>query len=239
MSGYDEMRKKGFRDVCGLLIGIDDKEMYRYCMENRLLLRRCYEDIDELMRSKERFPVVIKELGIDGYEREFIIYKVRLVREIILIDGKINPLIEYISKREREYRSEIMQKKKNELGERGGYIGGFVPYGYYHKDKKLYIDDYESFVVKFVFYRYSQGCSCGGIAKELTLRGFKNRNGNPFRACSVQNIIDNKRLYQGYRTYKGMEVKGEHKGILEDSERLLTEEWKNRVFDAQTEARIM
>ena len=50
--------------------------------------------------------------------------------------------------------------------------------------------------------------------------------------------IKNKRVYQGYVIYKGEEVKGNFAGILEDTEELLTKEWKERVFDSATEARI-
>lgn len=238
MATYEEKRDKGFIDVVGLLIGIDEDALYRYCVENRLILRDCYDTVEEVMNSKGKTPVVIKELGIDGYEKEFVLFKLIVKRGVILIDGEINELTAYIGNREREYQRETMQKTRDAKGYNGGYVGGYIPYGYYHKDKKLYIDDYESFIVKFVFYRHSQGCSVSGITKELNLRKFKNRNGNKFTTTSVKGILDKKRLYQGYTTYKGKEVKAEFRGILEDTADLLTDEWKNRVFDAATEARI-
>lgn len=238
MYNKEDKREKGFKDVDALVVGIDRDTVNRYCKENRLILNECYSSVIEVIDSKKRTPIVIKETGYEGREREFYLYKIGIKREIILIDGEMDDLTLYMINKEKEYRYETNIRRRDEKGFKGGYTGGFIPYGYYYKNKGLYMDDYESFIVKFVFYRHSQGCSVTGITKELNLRKFKNRNGNPFNSCSIYSILDNKRFYQGYTVYKGKEVKGDYVGILEDSEALLTEEWKNRVFDCATEARI-
>ena len=155
------------------------------------------------------------------------------------MDNEIPEWIKEFSIRERQYMKEITQRGVKKKKSEGKFLGGKTPYGYYMVNKKLYIDEYESFVVKFVYYRDSQSCSHNGIAKELNLRGFRNRNGNEFQAISIENILKNRRIYQGYLKNGDEEVKGEFKGILEDSEELLTEEWKNRVFSKETEERIL
>lgn len=238
MYNKEDKREKGFKDVDVLLVGVDRDTAIRYCKENRLIPNEYYNDVIEVLDDTRKTPILIKDTGYSERDNEFYLYKIGVKRGIILMDGEMDETTLYMIEKEREYRNLTNVRRRDKRGYDGGYTGGFVPYGYYHKDKKLYIDDYESFIVKFVFYRHSQGCSLNGITKELNLRKFKNRNGNNFSVCSISNIIDNKRFYQGYTTYKGKEVKGEYTGILEDSEALLTEEWKNRVFDSATEARI-
>ena len=194
-------------------------------------------DIDTALYSKERPEGYVIDIE-DENERRYVAYKLGCRGFVRFADNSYDALISYFIEREKtywEHAREIGRKKKRESG---GFVGGCVPYGYYRANKKIYVDEYESFVVKFCFYRYSQNCGYGGIAKELNLRGFKNRKGNPFKAGSIESIIKNKRLYQGYFTYGDKEIKGEFRGILEDSEELLTKEWKERVFDQATEAKI-
>ena len=234
MATYEEMREKGFIDVDLYKI----EGTHRYGMENRFIIRKEYNSLDDVMYSKERTPLVIESTEELEEGWEFKVFKILTKREIIIMEGEIPEWIIKFSEKEREYQKEKTKRSRAAKGEKGGYLGGKVPYGYYTVNKRLYIDDYESFVVKFVFYRRSQGCSLGGIAKELTLRGFRNRSGKEFATASVDSILRNKRLYQGYITFEGKEIKGQFKGILEDTESLLTEEWKNRVFSSSIEARL-
>lgn len=230
---YDEYRANGYKEVWG----IGDKDLIRrFCNAERLLLTKVV-DIDTALydANKPEGFVIEEDLGED---RKFLAYKLGCRGFVKFLDGYSDPEVDYFIKREKEYWKRARSVGREKKRESGKYMGGVVPYGYYVLKKKLYIEEYEAFVVKFVFYRFSMGCSYGGIAKELNLRKFKNRNGNPFKAGSIKSIIENRRLYQGYFTYGGKEVKGDFTGILEDSEELLTKEWVNRVFDEATEARI-
>lgn len=234
MATYEEMRDKGFIDVD--LYGIGD--IHRFCMENRLIPNEIYKDVDSLIYSNRKTPIVISDKRLLGEEWEFKLFRIGVKREIMLVNDTVPEWILKFSENERSYERERTKRSRAAKGKRGGYLGGYVPYGYYNINKKLYVDDYESFVVKFVFYRYLNGCSINGIAKELNLRGFVNRKDKPFGAGSIDGIIKNKRLYQGYTTFDGEEVKGDYRPILEESSELLTKEWKERVFDSATEARI-
>ena len=227
---HEEKREKGFIDVDG--VG-EESELYRYCVENRLILRKVYNDIEEVLYGKDKRPVVLT-----GEYDDYTLFKIGVKRDVILRDGEIPGWIREFSLRDREYQKEFTKRTRAAKGRRGGYLGGSPPYGYYAVNKRLHIDDYESFVVKFVYYRYMQGCNKYGIAKELNLRGFRTRTDKEFQISNIDCILNNRRLYQGYVTFQGEEHKAEFRGILEDSNELLTEEWKNRVFDSATEARI-
>jgi len=230
MVSYEKRREKGFIDVDGY--GNED-ELYSWCVSNRLILRKVYDEYEEVLYGKDRRPIVMQ-----GKFSDFDLYKIGIKREIILTDGEVPQWVKDFSEKEREWVKGFTKRTRDKKGKRGGFLGGSPPYGYYNVNKKLHVDDYESFVVKFVYYRYSMGCKPYGIAKELNLRGFRNRNGNEFQTISIENILKNKRIYQGYLTFEGKEIKAEFRGILEDTEELLTEEWKNRVFDSAVEARI-
>lgn len=236
MASNEEKRNKGFIDVD--LYGIEDDAVYGFCMENRLIANDIYRDVESVMYSKSKTPIVIKDVKLLGKEWEYWLFKIGTKRDIYLIEGEYPEWIKRFSELEKAYNREMVKRGKDAKGKDGGYLGGYVPYGYYVAKKKLLIDDYESFVVKFVYYRRSQGCAISGITKELNLRGFRNRQGKEFSPGSIENILKNKRFYQGYTTYDGEEIKGKYKGILEDSLELLTEEWKRNVFDAETEAKI-
>lgn len=230
---YEEYRANGFKEVWG----IGDRDLIRrFCYAERLYLTKIV-DLDTALydANKPEGFVIETDFGID---KKYIAFKLGCRGFVKFIDGYSDEEVEYFIKKEKEYWQRARTVGREKKKESGKYMGGVVPYGYYVLKKKLYIEEYEAFVVKFVFYRFSMGCSYGGIAKELNLRKFKNRNGNPFKAGSIKSIIDNKRLYQGYFTYGDKEVKGDFKGILEDSEELLTKDWVNRVFDEATEARI-
>lgn len=232
---YEEYRANGYREVWG----IGDRDLIRrFCYKERLLLTKMV-DIDTALYDAEKPEGFV--IGCDfesEYEKKYIAYKLGCRGFVKFLDGYNDAEIDFFIKREKEYWERARTIGREKRRESGKYMGGVVPYGYYALKKKLYIEEYEAFVVKFVFYRFSQGCGYGGIAKELNLRKFKNRNGNPFKAGSIKSIIGNKRLYQGYFTYKDKEIKGDFKGILEDSEELLTKDWINRVFDKETEAKI-
>lgn len=232
---YEEYKANGYREVWG----IGNKDVIRrYCNRERLLLTKVV-DIDTALYSADKPEgFVIEEVIEDERERKYLAYKLGCRGFVLFIDGYTDADVDYFIKREKEYWEKARSIGREKKKQSGKYMGGVVPYGYYVMKKKLYVEEYEAFVVKFVFYRFSQGCGYSGIARELNLRKFKNRNGNPFKAGSIKSIIENKRLYQGYFTYKDGEVKGDFKGILEDSEELLTKEWTNRVFDKETEAKI-
>lgn len=104
----------------------------------------------------------------------------------------------------------------------GGYAGGKAPFGYYVKDGRLLIDEYEKPIVELIFkldntpnekgYRTSYGA----IAEALNKKGYRQRNGKEFSKGTVYQIILNKKTYQGYYKYgrDGKWVKGIHERII-------------------------
>lgn len=104
----------------------------------------------------------------------------------------------------------------------GGYAGGKAPFGYYVKDGRLLIDEYERPVVEFIFkldntpnekgYRTSYR----EITRQCNKKGYRQRNGKEFTVGTIAQIIKNRQTYQGYYKYgkEGKWVKGIHERII-------------------------
>lgn len=229
------------------------KELTDYGKEHRLLLEKIYcDDGDreqlhqlcylESMKNKPKKVLLrtIDDLG-EGYEKDFMSYLLGWRGfEVFCIDGSnVSPIIGYMTSRDREIRVEKMTRGRERKAKSGNVVNGRSRYGYYWYDGKHYIDKYEAFVVKFIFYRRAQGCSYYMIANELNLRGFRNRNDRKFWASGMKKIIDRKRFYQGYYTYNGVEYKGSHTPILsEDESNLFDKRFENKMMNEEDEAKL-
>lgn len=60
--------------------------------------------------------------------------------------------------------------------EHGNYIGGHRLFGYNIENKKVYINEQEAKVVKYVYERYAKGISKKEIAKELNKMGYRHNS---------------------------------------------------------------
>lgn len=233
---------------------LKEQSIRDYCMENRYSIETIYSDIGgdnrlndvmyaEKMKCKPKILIVpaVKDMQSEGLElsyREFLIAQ-RGFR-IIFIDGSaMDETAVFFAKRESEIRVKRMDVGRDRLAREGIFPNGRNPYGYYAMDTKLYVDKYEAFIVRFIFYRRSQGCSYYMIATELNQRNFVNRNNSSFFPMSIENVVRRKRFYQGYFTYLGEERKGKHTPLLsEDEECLWGEEFEKRILDEESEAKL-
>lgn len=230
----DDLIKGGFKEVWLYTTAEKKKEMEYYCFERRLLIDKTFigeEGMDYLLYSdlSDKKPLICDE-WIGNFETLKLMSR---GMEIIYRDGTSTDWVKEIVDKETAWKSEKATRSKRKKQLEGGYVGGGVPYGYYSLKKKLYIDTYEKFIVEFVFFRRSQGITKPNIAKELNLRKFKNHSGREFTTDNIDQILRQKRFYQGYVTVDGVEIKGKHRPIL--SER---NDFEARAFDDETEARL-
>ena len=241
-SGTEEERK------------VKEQAIRDYCMENRYSIETIYSDVGsdnrlmdvlyaEPMKCKPKILIVpsVKDMQSDGLELSYRSYLIaQRGFRIIYMDGSPNDEIaEYFAKRESRIRVERMTAGRERRVAAGIYPNGRNPFGYYMMDGKLYVDKYEAFIVRFIFYRRSQGCSYYMISTELNQRNFLNRNNSSFYSYSIQNIERRKRFYQGYFTYMGVEHKGRHTPILTENENCLWgDEFEKRVLDEEENAKL-
>lgn len=102
----------------------------------------------------------------------------------ILLENMYIGLAEY-------YSAELSQKIRrglHENREKGLYSGGFIPFGYKVKDRKVYIDEDKAEIVRFIFKQYAAGFTVKNIVYELNEKGLT-KNGKPFALTTVYDIL--------------------------------------------------
>ena len=118
------------------------------------------------------------------------------------------------SQHEREIIAERIKDKVVASKRRGMWLGGYVPYGYYAENKKLYPHSRDSQVVKRIFQRFVETQSPKLIAMELNQDGIRPRTGNPWNPAYISRIIAN-RIYIGEISYNDEIIPGIHKAIVD------------------------
>ena len=98
---------------------------------------------------------------------------------------------------ERENILEQTMNGRKEKARQGGWNGGFAPYGYYLKDKNLFIQEEEAETIRIIYDKFANTeMGYGGVAQYLNLQGIKKiqrQNGklNEWSGSFVRQILDN------------------------------------------------
>lgn len=106
-------------------------------------------------------------------------------------------VISAVAEIERENIIEQTMNGRKEKARQGLWNGGFAPYGYYIKDKHLYINEDEAEAVRFIFDKFANtSIGMSKIAKTMNLLGIKKyprHNGRLelWSANTVRHILDN------------------------------------------------
>ena len=128
---------------------------------------------------------------------------------------------------ERENIIEQTMNGRKEKARQGGWNGGFAPYGYYLKDKQLYIQENEAEAIRIIFDKYvNDNMGFNKIAKYLNLQGVekvKRDNGtlSQWSTHFVRMILDNPvycgKIAFGRRTREKVKgTKNEYRQVRQD-----------------------
>ena len=118
------------------------------------------------------------------------------------------------SQHEREIIAERIKDKVVASKKRGMWLGGYVPFGYFAENKKLYPHSQEAPIVKRIFERFVETQSPKLIALELNQEGILPRTGNLWKVPYISRIISN-RIYVGEIFYNDEIIPGIHKAIID------------------------
>ncbi len=119
--------------------------------------------------------------GYDGRNRRDVL--IRQIREAIAEDN----------------RKEIIErlwKGRQERVRKGKSPGGNVPYGYRRSGKHWVADDEESALVRIMFDMSDGGSSVPEISHHLNAKGHTRRNGRPWIARQVLDVLSRRDLYE-------------------------------------------
>ena len=147
--------------------------------------------LDRFSRDKYESAIHRRTLRNNGVKLLSAMENIPDSPEGIILESLLEGMNQYFS-------AELSQKVKRgmrESREKGNYTGGPVAFGYKVKDKKIYIDEDEATVVRYMFSEYAQGKFMTDIMEELNNRGIRNR-GNLFVKSSIHNMLRN-RKYRG------------------------------------------
>ena len=117
------------------------------------------------------------------------------------------------SEYERMVIAERTRDKMAASKKRGIWMGGYVPFGYCVKEKRLYPNPDEEPVVQRIFKRFVEIQSPKQIAYELNRDGIRPRTGNLWTVPYISRILAN-HTYVGDILFKGNVFRGEHEGIV-------------------------
>lgn len=141
---------------------------------------------------------------------------------------------------ERENIIEQTMNGRKEKARQGGWNGGFAPYGYYLKDKNLFIQEEEAEVIRIIYDKFANTeMGYGGVAQYLNLQGIKKiqrQNGklSEWSGHLVRQILDNP-VYCGKIAF-GRRAKEKVKGTKNQYRQAWQEEYI--VADGKHEAII-
>jgi DNA invertase Pin-like site-specific DNA recombinase len=111
---------------------------------------------------------------------------------------------------------ERMSKGKQRKASQGGYIGGWLPYGYERGETGIVIVPGEAKIVKQIFQWRTEGLSLRQICDQLNDRGVKTKRGCHWCVSTVRGMLMN-RFYTGWVTFEHDYVRGLHQAIISDT----------------------
>ena len=161
-----------------------------------------------IYRELEKYKVDIKSIDVPTYS----IYTDNPT------DILINGVFEVLDRYERAEITRKLKRGRKKKAEGGGYSGGGAPFGYkaMRGAKVLEIVPEESQLVRRVVELAGGGpdMTLREMASQLTLEGYRGRNGKGPGPMMVKRILDREDFYRGIYKYGGIESIGKHDPIL-------------------------
>ena len=115
---------------------------------------------------------------------------------------------------EREVTAERIRDKVAASRKRGMWMGGWAPWGYDVKDRKLIVNAAEAATIRMIFERFVASGSATALARELRAEGVVTKRGKPVDKGTLYKLLNN-RVYIGEAVHKGKSYPGEHAAIID------------------------
>ena len=129
----------------------------------------------------------------------------RLLRNIMLTFAQF----------ERELTSERTKDKMLERAKKGLYGGGYAPFGYKRKNKKIFVDQKKAEIIRSIFETYLETASTSRVYNFLKEKGIKNNQGKNFSKPSLAFLLRNI-TYTGKFKHAGQIYQGIHQPIISE-----------------------
>jgi site-specific DNA recombinase len=115
---------------------------------------------------------------------------------------------------EREVTGERIRDKFAASRKKGMWMGGWAPFGYEVRDRKLVVNAADAATVRSIFKRFLVLKSATRLAHELRQKDARNRYGQAIDKGMLYKLLKN-RTYIGDAVHKGVAYTGEHAAIID------------------------
>ena len=116
---------------------------------------------------------------------------------------------------ERELASERTKDKMLERAKKGFCNGGYAPFGYKRKDKRLFVNRKEAEIIKLIYEKYIETGSIGKVYSFLKERNIKNRQDKFFNKPAIAYFLRNP-VYAGKIKFNNQIYQGIHQPIISE-----------------------
>jgi site-specific DNA recombinase len=171
-----------------------------------------FPSIDRVGRS------VKDVIEIDGYLRKHGIDTVFL-REGVDTSTPTGALYRNIMSSVAEFEGRLiyerLSKGKREKASEGGYIGGWLPYGYAKDGDGVVVVKEEAEVIEQIFLWKTEGKTLQWICDRLNGDSIKTKRGGKWQVSTIRGILGN-RFYTGRVEFEGTFIRAQHDAIVSD-----------------------
>jgi DNA invertase Pin-like site-specific DNA recombinase len=109
--------------------------------------------------------------------------------------------------------AERLSKGRRCKAAQGGYIGGWLPYGYRHENGVVAVVPRQADAVRRIFESRATGMPYEKIAWRLSMDKVPTQRGGTWQVSTLRRIVSN-RFYTGRREIDGGTVTGKHEAII-------------------------
>ncbi len=156
-------------------------------------------EIDGYLRKHNIDTVFLRE-GVDTSPPTVALYR-NIMSSVAEFEGRL--IYERLSKGKRVKASE------------GGYIGGWLPYGYAKDGTGVVVAKEEAEVIEQVFLWKAEGKTLQWICDRLNGDGIKTKRGGKWQVSTIRGILGN-RFYTGRVEFEGTFIRAQHDAIVSD-----------------------
>jgi site-specific DNA recombinase len=115
---------------------------------------------------------------------------------------------------EREVIGERIRDKFAASRRKGMWMGGWAPFGYDVRDRKLVVNKAEAAMVRMIFKRFVGVGSATALTRTLIAEGVTTKHGKPIDKGALYKLLNN-RVYIGEAVHKGTAYPGEHEALID------------------------
>jgi len=156
-------------------------------------------EIDGFLRRHDINTVFLRE-GVDTSTPTGALYR-NIMSSVAEFEGRL--IYERLSKGKREKASE------------GGYIGGWLPYGYAKDGENVIVVKEEAEVIEQVFRWKAEGRTLQWICDRLNGDNIATKRGGQWHVSTIRGILRNQ-FYTGRVEFEGTFIRAQHDAIISD-----------------------